>query len=410
MERIGLVDTAQGRSSQSSKATLLLCFLAAVIEGFDLQAAGVAAPKLGPAFGLAPDALGLVFSAAIFGLVLGALVGGRVSDRLGRKPALLLSLGTFGLFSLLTAAAWDYHSLLLVRFVTGLGLGGAFPNLIAIASEGAAENRRATAVATIYAGMPFGGAISALVSLFGAHGSWETVFIIGGIAPLLLLVPMLRWRLPDVRAAQPADTPRKPLSTLFAKGRGVDTAALWLASFCALLVLYLLLNWLPVLLEGRGIARKDALIVQIVFNLAGALASRFCGQAMDGVDQRLVTLAMAAGLIASLSMLALAPAELGWTALAAAAAGSAVLAMQAIIYALAPAFYAADIRGTAIGSVVAVGRLGSVTGPLLAGGLIAAGSSGASVLGAMIPVAMLGAATIYLLVIRRHRAARRLAA
>lgn len=396
---------AADKPSQSSRATLILCFLAAVIEGFDLQAAGVAAPKLGPAFGLAPAQLGLVFSAAIAGLVLGALVGGRISDRIGRKPALLLSLATFGIFSLLTAAAWDYQSLLAIRFVTGLGLGGAFPNLIAIASEGAAENRKATAVATIYAGMPLGGAISALVSLFGAHGGWQMVFIIGGIAPLLLIIPMLRWQLPDMCAASSATAEPRSMSALFAGGRAPDTAALWIASFCALLVLYLLLNWLPVLIEGRGIARNDALVVQIVFNLAGVAASRFCGQAMDGADQRIVTLIMAGALVVSLAMLALAPAELGWTAAAAGAAGAAVLAMQAIIYALAPFFYEAGIRGTAIGSIVAVGRLGSVTGPLVAGGLIAAGSSGASVLAAMIPVGVIGSAAILFLVTRRHRRA-----
>ena len=114
---------------------VFVCFLIAAIEGYDIQAFGVAAPKMVPELGLDPGQQGWAGSAAMMGLVLGALVGGWLADRHGRKPVLLGSVAAFGLFSLLTAMAHSYEALLWARFATGLGFGGAMPNLIAVAVE-----------------------------------------------------------------------------------------------------------------------------------------------------------------------------------------------------------------------------------------------------------------------------------
>lgn len=144
---------------------VLLCFLAALCEGIDLQAAGVAAAGIRQQFH--PDGrwLAYFFSASTLGLFCGAIIGGRVADRLGRKPVLVTSIAVFGLFSILTGLAWDVDSLTLARLLTGLGLGGALPNLLAIGSEDAPVNRRSAYVTMIYAGTPLGGALASLVSL-----------------------------------------------------------------------------------------------------------------------------------------------------------------------------------------------------------------------------------------------------
>ncbi|MDG3439256.1 3-(3-hydroxy-phenyl)propionate transporter MhpT [Nitrospirillum amazonense] len=387
-----------GMSAGAQRLTMGLCFLAAAIEGFDLQSAGVAAPRLGPAFQLDPTQMSLVFSAAIAGLIVGALVGGRVSDLRGRKVALMLSLGVFGLFSCLTALAWDYPSLLAARFLTGLGLGGAFPNLIAIASE-STERGKAGAVAIIYAGMPLGGALAAVMALRGGHGDWQTVFWMGGVAPLALL-PILAVALPAFCVAPAADTPRQGIvQALFAPGRRVDTGALWLGSFFALLVLYLLLNWLPVLLLSRGLPRTLVLGVQIVFNMGGACGSGIAGQLMDRVDRRLAVIVIFLAL--ALALAGLAGVEANFLMAVAAVAGAAVLAAQALIYGLAPSYYPAEVRGQGVGAVVAAGRLGSVAGPLLAGQLIASGGSRADVLMGIIPMAVLSGIATFVLVARR---------
>ena len=115
--------------------TVGLCFLVAVLEGFDIQAMGVAAPRLAPQFALEATQMGWVFSISNVGLVIGASLGGWLADKSGRKPVLIGAVAMFGCFTLATAFAGDYHSLLAVRFCAGLGFGAALPNMMAIAAE-----------------------------------------------------------------------------------------------------------------------------------------------------------------------------------------------------------------------------------------------------------------------------------
>ena len=126
---------------------VLICLLIAAIEGYDIQAFGVVAPMISKTLGLGPAQTGWAASAAMMGLMAGAFFGGLIADRVGRKPVLIASVVAFGLFSLLTARAENYDALLIARFATGLGFGGAMPNLIAIA-------RLSSAAVTPVAGMP----------------------------------------------------------------------------------------------------------------------------------------------------------------------------------------------------------------------------------------------------------------
>src|ERR1700716_985539 len=132
------------------RVTLSLCFLAAMCEGFDVQAAGVAAAGVRAEFGPSPFWLGLLFAASGAGLLLGAVAGGRLADRIGRRPVLVGSLAAFGLASLLTTLAGNMQALCAMRFVTGLGLGGAMPNLIALTADIAAARSRNGSIAATY--------------------------------------------------------------------------------------------------------------------------------------------------------------------------------------------------------------------------------------------------------------------
>lgn len=156
-------------SSSSSKPVLTigLCFLVALLEGLDLQATGVAAPHMAKAFALTPAMLGWVFSAGLLGLLPGAFIGGWLADRLGRKAILIVAVLLFGGFSLGTAHADTYTSLLIARLMTGLGLGAALPILIALASEAAPQRLRSTAVSVTYCGVPLGGAIASVIGMAG---------------------------------------------------------------------------------------------------------------------------------------------------------------------------------------------------------------------------------------------------
>ncbi|SCA00507.1 4-hydroxybenzoate transporter [Klebsiella quasipneumoniae] len=196
--------------------TIGLCFMVALMEGLDLQAAGIAAVGMAQAFALDKMQMGWIFSAGILGLLPGALVGGMLADRHGRKRILLGSVLLFGLFSLATAVAWSFPTLLLARLLTGVGLGAALPNLIALTSEAAGPRFRGRAVSLMYCGVPIGAALAAALGFSGLAAAWQTIFWIGGVVPLLLIPLLMRW-LPESQAFQRVET-SVPLRTLFAPG------------------------------------------------------------------------------------------------------------------------------------------------------------------------------------------------
>lgn len=383
---------------------LTLAFLAAVIEGFDLQAAGVAVPKLAPAFGLSPQQIGLFFSAATFGLIFGALAGGRIADAWGRRTGLVIALLAFGVFSIATAYTTTFNQLILMRFLTGVGLGGALPNLVNIAAESADPANRGKAVSIMYAGIPLGGAIASAVSMLGLHGGdWHSIFLVGGILPLLLM-PFVQMLLPRLAVARVQPRAAGTLVQVFAPGTLLTTAALWLSFFLSLLVFYLLLNWMPQLLISRGLERAEASTVQILFNIGGIFGSLIGGRMLDR-DRPIgpVGLCFVAA-AAALAMLATLPANLAMMLIGGALVGGAFLCVQAILYGIAPQCYPFEIRGTGVGTAVAVGRLGSIAGPLLAGVLVATGFTPSHVILALVPITLAAGLTTALLLMRRRGA------
>ena len=381
-----------GTVRDASLATLGLCFLVAMLEGVDLQAAGVAAPRLGPAFHMTKEQLGWFFSSSTFGLMLGAAVGGRLSDWLGRKKVLLGAIAAFGLMSLANGLAPDVNTLLLTRFLTGVGLGGALPNLLALVAENTPAGRRSGALTALYAGMPSGGTLISVVSLFGGANDWRNVFFAGGIGPLIM-VPVLFFLLPDSSELQAVKAdgggeglhPRGIAFALVGEGRVVRTGLLWVAFFLALVCMYILLNWLPTLLIGRGLSKPNASWVQVSFNLFGAIASVATGLLMDRLPLSKVAIGCFVGGAAGLVILWLAPVSLAISFVAGGLVGATISMTQAFLYAVAPPTYPTQVRGTGVGAAVAVGRLGSAAGPLLAGALLGSGAAPQQVLMLMVP-------------------------
>ena len=176
---------------------LLLICAVLFIDGFDTQAIGYVAPAVAQEWKLPRGALGPVFSAGLFGLMIGALVLGTLADRIGRKRIIVLSSAAFGVGTLLTMLVQDAAWLMALRFLTGLGLGGAMPNAVALTSEFSPHRRRATMVMAMFAGFSIGAALGGLLAaaLIPAFG-WRSVFLVGGLAPLLL-VPVLLYALPE---------------------------------------------------------------------------------------------------------------------------------------------------------------------------------------------------------------------
>ena len=172
--------------------------------------------------------------------------------------------------------------------------------------------------------------------------------------------------------------------------------------FCTLLILYLLINWLPLLLVGRGYSRADAAIGTMMLNVGGGVGAMALGSLMDRAPRRRVMVAtyvgMAASLVALLLTFRMAASGLPIVTTAAFAAGVFVIGAQLVLYGVAPSYYTTAVRATGVGAAVAAGRLGSIAGPLIAGQLLGAGRTAVSVVAALLPfVAAAGTAALLLL-------------
>ena len=381
--------------------TLALCFAVVLCEGLDIQSMGLAAPRMGPALHLARDQLGPLFSASIVGLLIGAVVFGRLADRWGRKHTLVLSLVVFGVFSIASAWTARYEALLAVRLLTGVGLGGALPNLLALAAEAVAPQRRAHLVTRITCGLPFGGAVAGIVA---ATMDWPAIFYVGGLVPLVL-APLIAFTLPESSdflaardSASPARAERRDYPwILFGGGRAASTLLLWIASFASLLSLYVMLNWLPTLMGDKGLAKPAASLVSLLFNLGAGIGLLILADLLERARRRWTMGAWYAGLFASVVALALVGPGFASSAAAGFAVGFFVSSVPLPLYGLAPGYYDVLIRGAGVGASVAVGRLGAIFGPLLAAALLAQGLGATGVLLALLPIALIaGGATVVL--------------
>ncbi len=389
---------ANSRSTKDSITTIALCLAIALLEGLDLQSAGVAAPRIAKEFSLSVAQMGWAFSAGAIGLLPGAALGGRLADRLGRKRVLMLSVALFGAFSLATTLVWNFESLLAARLLTGLGLGAAMPNLIALCSEAASPAQRSTAVGAMYCGMPFGAALAAAIGIISpADEGWRHIFYVGGLGPLLM-VPLLALWLPEsaqfveAKSQSVKSTEATPgfVEALCGNGRTRTTLALWISYLGTLIVLYFLMNWLPSMVLSNGLTRTQAGVAMMMFNIGGGIGAVGIANVMDRFSRRLTVVGMYVGIAAALAGLAGAA---GSTSMAVGAffCGLFLVGGQSVLYALAGQAYPTEVRGTGVGAAVAIGRLGSILGPLVAGQLFALGQSASMLVAASIPLIVVAA-------------------
>lgn len=392
--------------------TLMLCGFAALCEGIDLQAAGLAAAGISAEFRPAPDQLGTFFGASTFGLLLGAIIGGRLADSFGRKWVLVASVGIFGMFSLCTPVAWSIESLTWARFLTGLGLGGALPLLVAMASEASSVQRKSANVALVYAATPLGGGLASLLSLLIVTDRWRWLFFVGGLLPLLLCPLMAvglqessKFQRPTPAAASGGEfaVKRGSFRAVFSQGRASSTLLLWASFFFALLLLYLLLNWLPTLMVMRGLSHAQASAAQIGFNIGGAAAAVVVGWLLETRARNIAYAATYLLLPILLVLAAKSPADATLLTGVVFVLGCGTMAGQACLYTIAPSTYPFAIRGIGVGAAIAFGRIGSVVGPKLGGYLKSAGHPPAQLLMDILPIVIVGSVCALVLKSMRDR-------
>jgi len=386
-----------------------LCAVVAMFDGFDTQAIAFVAPVLGESWHIGPERFGIIFAAGLIGIMTGQLTLGALADRFGRRPIILWCTLLFALGSLTTTVASNWTELLALRFLTGIGLGGATPNLIALTAECAPPRARSTMITAMFAGFPLGAAVGAYFSslLIPAFG-WQSVFLCGGLLPLTLLAVLAaslpesphylatatgrssqlqrllaelapassgEGRLPSIerpplRTALPR-TPVNPFVALFAQGRAPTTALLWVAYFNSLLMIYFLMSWLPSVVRNSGLALDTAIISSVFLNLGGALGGVLLGKLADRLGAfRVLTAGYAAAGIA-LVLIGLAGQATGLLMGLVFVAGLCTIGGQTAMNAAATSLYPATMRATALGTALAVGRTGSIVGPTVGGLLLA---------------------------------------
>ena len=406
------MSTAIVASNQSRLyLTIGLCFLVALMEGLDLQAAGIAGPGMAEAFNLNQTQMGWVFSAGILGLLPGAFGGGWIADRIGRKRVLIGSVVLFGIFSYASALALGYGTLVTARFLTGVGLGAALPNLIALTSEVAGPRLRGTAVSMMYCGVPIGAAVAAAIGLGEFETGWQTVFYVGGVAPLVI-APFLALFLPESAVFEEqqrrqqdsaAGQARVPLiEGLFHNGTALPTTLLWVSYFFTLLVVYMLINWLPSLLVSQGFSGAQANGVVFCLQIGAACGSLALGFLMDRLKPLPMAVLIYVGMLGSLAALGLSTQFISMVA-AGFVAGFFATGGQGVLYALAPLFYRTEVCATGVGTAVSVGRLGAMSGPLVAGKMLALGTGTTGVMLAASPGIVIAGVAVFYLLHRRNR-------
>ncbi|MCC5867019.1 MAG: aromatic acid/H+ symport family MFS transporter [Gammaproteobacteria bacterium] len=379
---------------------ILLCFLVALLEGYDTQIMAYVAPKLAQEWGVTPAGFGPVFAASLVGLMFGAAGLGWAGDRFGRKPVLLVSITIVGVFTLLIATSSSLGETLVYRFLSGIGIGGTLPNITALVSEFSPRRRRSTLVAVVLSGFPLGAALGGPVSsaLIATYG-WPWVFVLGGVLPLVL-VGVLGLLLPEsirfLAATEPGqqrigvllaridktiqlspqtrfevESPPKSsksrVGQLFEDGRLGGTLALWCVFFANLLMLYFVINWLPTLFTQGGLELSDAIIATALFSIGGLISGLAIGRLMDSIPPHWVFITAYA--IGAASVLALgasvSAAQAPLLIALSMAAGAGIAGPQLAINALAANYYPVHIRSTGLGAALAVGRVGSILGPVV---------------------------------------------
>src|SRR6185312_6093780 len=377
---------------------LLTCAAVLFLDGFDTQAIGYVAPVLAREWGLSKAALGPVFSAGLFGLMIGALLLGPLADRIGRKKIIIFSTLAFGIGTLITALVDGVGALLAIRFLTGFGLGGAMPNTVAMTSEFNPRRRRATMVMVMFCGFSVGAALGGfLAAALIPHFGWRSVFVVGGVVPLLL-APILVLRLPEsvrflvLTGREPARVaeflgligpaagltattrfvvhepalPGVPVKHLFRNGRTLATLLLWVVFFMSLLDIYFLANWLPTVLNDLGASVSAAALIGSMLQVGGIVGTFALGSIIDRFSFRALALVyfiavFAVGAIGQFGHSAL------LVTLAIFVAGFCVVGGQIAANALAAGYYPTWVRATGVGWALGIGRVGSIIGPLVGG-------------------------------------------
>jgi MFS family permease len=367
-----------------------LCWLAVALEGFDLVVLGVVLPSLlqYSDWGLNPNSASLISVIGLLGVMVGALAIGTVSDIIGRRKTMLLTVIGFSLLTLLCAFAPNPGVFTLLRFLAGLGLGGVLPTALAMVNEYAPRGRGGSATTQLMTGYHVGAVLTALIGIVViAPLGWRWMFVIGAV-PALVLVPLMVRYLPESDAflaargegrqgsARPATEGAAragtPVRVLFSPGFTRSTLAFWVTSFMGLLLVYGLNTWLPQIMRQAGYELGAALALLLVLNVGAVVGLLVAGRVADRIGTRRSVMIWFAAAALFLALLSIRLPGVG-VYVSVLLTGIFVFSAQVLVYAYVAQVYPAAARGAALGAASGIGRLGAISGPLITGVLLTAG-------------------------------------
>ncbi len=365
-----------------------------ILDGFDVVVMGFVAPAVVADWKLTRAAIGPVLSLGLFGLAIGALTGGPLADRFGRRKVIIGAILFFGLMSIASAWSPNIAVLSVMRFLTGLGLGASQPNAATLASEYAPKKYRSLMVTVIYCGFTLGAAGGGFLSsyLIPTHG-WASILVVGGVVPILFAF-VLCFILPESakflavkhggrralerivnqiepNAADPSTefltSERKhsgkgAIRLIVAKPNTTVTLALWVGLFMNLMTVYFLNSWLPIIVKDNSFSLADAALVGAMLQVGGTLGNIIIGWEMDRFDPHKVMIGtlLAAGIF-TVALAKLSPGLYGLITLVF-LLGYCINSTNTGWTAMAAGYYPTEMRATGTCWMTGIGRFGAISG------------------------------------------------
>ncbi|MEM5518321.1 MFS transporter [Henriciella sp. AS95] len=369
------------------------CFLVATIEGYDIQILAIAAPKFAPELGFDSSALGWIFGAVSFGIMIGSSFGGRAGDVFGHRIVLSSALLTFGLFTLLTPFCQSFESFLIVRMLTGIGFGVALPNLMSMAANISTDKSTFRTNAAVFWGVPLGAVVAA--GLFSQGMNWQMAFFGGGTAALAC-IPLVLLSFTGKRPArtEPETMKESFLRQLLSDKYRNQSLLIWVIFALAYLVSYFASVWLPMIVSGKGFTPETAASVMLAYGIFGMIGIFAVGWACDQFGYQIpVTLCW----IAIVPVLMFTALSSDWLTLHIIGALTGFLVNGGVfaLYSVAAAGYPVHLRGAGSGAALAWARFGAILGPLTGGWLLNTNLSQIYIMGVFAIIALTTASFVF---------------
>jgi benzoate transport len=398
-------DVDQMKMTKVQYFSIAICFLMNVLDGMDVLVVSYCAPMIAEDLNLGPKTLGFVFSAGLIGMAIGAIFLAPLADRFGRKKLILASALIMGLSVLLTAFSETILELIIMRLISGLGIGCMLATTATLTSENVLNNSKDFWVSLVISGYPVGAVVSGYVAaaIIPSYG-WESMFLLAGLTTLIT-IPLIFFfvsespqfylkkqpdgalekvnrilikmnfkpldSLPDVGLIT---TNNSLVSRLFSNKYKISTLQLWAALFFAFGCLYFLISWIPKLATDAGLSIELAIYAGTIFNVGA-----FFGIILQGYFSSKIGLKKTISIFLFLTFLLMASFKLF--------VGTDILLLIYFLlgfslqggfvglYAVAARLYPTEFKTTGVGWAIGMGRVGGILAPLIGGFLISIGLS-----------------------------------